>query len=826
MLTDGLAIWLRAHWPRPTRRAALALSCIGVLTNCDATAATSGQGAVLEQHRTTQSGVTDVTQSDSAVVVSRQASDVELQEAAPAAQVRSDPPQADLRYAPSTDRAAEPSDDADAGTQPIYTAGRRAEPALWALLHVGRYAQLEQAINRLRREDPSWQPPADLLLWLDHHLAEQDQRQAETGGAVAAAASRAAPPPDPYDLALARAGRLQERGQTAAALRLLTPWLQTMQARRDGRAMTQVGWLRLSLEQPEPALTAFQQALHWRPSADAARGELLALSALGEVDPLLVQAQSNAERWPALREPAAGALRALAARLHQQGSYSQAARLLEAALPLWPADRETALLTAWNDFKLGRYRTAAAAFEALYRAAPDEQSADGLLLSLKRLGARSQLRRLAQQPGPLHELWQRDRAETLYSQGQFLRAYRLEPDLYPALANIDSPSLALGLGWRSRSGEPGLGQLDQQTEPLLQATGWLGPLGAELAIERVSLDAGKPAADALIGSWPLTKAASGEALDGQAERRANRVDGGLSWTLRLSDQQDWLDGWQLSAAIGQTPTGGALGPTWQGDLRLGQRRSDFAWSATVERRPVSESLLSFTGMRDPATGDAWGRVSRTGLALDGWWLLNPDWTLAGLLRAHRYRGTDVADNTGYELGLSLGRNLKHPSFAYVTLGPALEARHFEHNLNHFTLGHGGYYSPDLDLGLMLALDFQTREAAPWLLRGSLRAGWRLQDQAASPWFPLGVPSSINTADTAAASAGRYPGSREQGLGASLQLAGVVRLSSYWQLGMRLAGNTSPQFDELSGMLFLRRFFRPRAAVFSSDLLEAGIGDGF
>ena len=808
--------------------------CIGLLSSSWSAAGATGEGAngqeaVLEQHSSPPRGLTDVTHPESAVEVSSQRSAVEIHEDRPAAQVRTTTdPEVDVRYAPGPEQVTTvPSDTSDSAqpvSERIYSAGRRAEPALWALLHAGRYTELEQAIIRLRATDPNWQPPTDLLHWLDHHLAEQDKTKAPAD-AVAATPSKPAPPPDPYDLALARAGRLQARGQSAAALQVLNPWLKTIRARRDSRAITQVGWLRLTLKTPEPALAAFQQALRWAPSADSAKGELLALSALGEVEPLVLQAESSTARWPALREPAASALRALAAQLQKEAEYAKARRLLRAALGLWPADRDSALLMAWNDFKLGSDRAAADAFEALYRATPDEQSADGLLLSLKRLGEDDQLRRLAQAPGPLHDLWQRDQAQTLFNQGQFLRAYRLAPDLNPALANIDSPALGLGLGWRSRTGEPGLGQLNEQSEPLLQATGWLGSLGATLAIERVSLDAGTPAADALIGSWIANQGLAGQALDGPTERRANQVEGGLSWRLQISDQRQELGDWQLSATIGQTPTGGALDPAWQGALRLGQRRSTFAWNATLEHQPLSESLLAYTGMQDPATGDAWGRVSRSGLALDGWRLLNPDWTLAGLLRAHAYRGTDVADNSGYELGLSLGRNFKHPGFTYLTLGPAFDARHFERNLNHFTLGHGGYYSPDLDIGLMLALDFQTREAASWLLRGSVRAGWRVQNEAASPWFPLGFPSNT-PAGMPAASAMRYPGSSKQGLGGSLQLQGAVRLSPHWQLGARLAGSHSPQFDEFSGMLFLRRFFKPRAAVFSSDLLaEGGFGLG-
>ena len=180
-----------------------------------------------------------------------------------------------------------------------------------------------------------------------------------------------------------------------------------------------------------------------------------------------------------------------------------------------------------------------------------------------------------------------------------------------------------------------------------------------------------------------------------------------------------------------------------------------------------------------------------------------------------YRGTDVADNTGIEAEVSIGRNLHHPRFAYLTLGPAIDYRHFRRNLNHFTVGHGGYYSPDQDIGLMLAFDFQTREAARWLLQGSARAGWRLQEEAASPWFPLG--SSALDAEQ-----GSYPATSESGLGASLRVEGVAQLTPKWQVGGALSGNYSSSFEEYGGQFFVRWLFDPRSAVFSSDLSSAAI----
>lgn len=681
----------------------------------------------------------------------------------------------------------------------VYSAGRRAEPELWALLHAERYRQLAREIERLRHEDPNWEPPQELLDWLQHHLAKAAAAEVERErvAEVPAAPTQTSP----YADAVQRAVRLQKGGRPDAALTALEPWLARIEQRRDAPTMVLVGWLRLDADRPESALAAFQRAGRWRPGADAAKGELLALAALHRIGPLIDQAQTSVMRWPGLREPAADALRSLATRRHRAGDYAPAQRLLDAALALAPAKRETELLSGWNLLALGEPRRAADTFESLYRQEPDTASAEGLLSSLKRLGASDELRWLAQSDGPLRPLWLRDQAEQLVARGELIRAYRTDPNALPALANIDSPSTKLGVRWRERSGDPGMGQLTETIVPVARFTHWSGLVGVELALDRVSLDAGTPRANALIGAGPRATT-----LDPGALRNASTVSGGLSWTLGIGYQGDW----RLAAVLGQTPTGGALGPKLHGRLSVGQRRSHFAWDASLEQEPVRESLLSCTGLADPRTGDAWGGVLRSGLSLQGWHQLGEDWTLAGLLRVHEYRGTDVADNTGLEASLALGRDLRLPSFSYLTLGPALEYRHFRRNLNHFTVGHGGYYSPDRDIGLMLALDFQTREAASWLLRGSARAGWRIQDEAASPWFPL-APTRPDAAN------GTYPATSETGVSASLALAGVAQLTPHWQLGASLSGNYSRRFQEYSVGAFLRWLFAPRQAVFSADL---------
>jgi tetratricopeptide (TPR) repeat protein len=680
----------------------------------------------------------------------------------------------------------------------FYSAGRRAEPRLWVLLNAGRYQDLEQEIARLQARDPRWQPPPELLHWLRHHLAEEAEvtaRDKPSPGRKGGARSA-------YSRAVQRAIHLQSQNRITAAREVLAPWQQRIEARQDARTLALLGWLQLKAGEAGAALQAFSQAYRWRPSAASAQGELLALAKLSQTDRLIAQARAHSERWPGVRPTAADTLRTLASILHQQGRYQQAQRLLDAAMPFAPAARDTALLTAWNRLKLGQPNAAAQVFSELYQQQPDTESAEGLLTSMQQQGAATKLALLAQEPGPLRQRWLRDQRKRFIAQGEPIRAYRIDPAGAATLVNIDSPAATLGQRWRTRSGDPGLGRLNETRSPLFQYRHWLDLLEITLDVDRVTLDAGTADDDALIGSASATLAPAQR----RAASQASQVNDGLAWTLGLAAQGDW----RFAAQIGQTPTGGALDARFHGRARIGRRDSDYSWNATLDHQPMRESLLSYAGLVDPASGVAWGGVSRSGLTLDGWYRLNRNWTLAGRLQAQAYRGSDVADNSSIAGMLALGRNLQQSRFAYLTLGPVIEYQHFRRNLNHFTLGHGGYYSPEQDLGLMLALDFQSREAAPWLVQGSARAGWRSQEEAASPWFPLGTPP----AQSAHAS---YEATSESGLAASLRLAGIAQLGHHWQLGAALSGNYSRQFEEYSGGLFMRWMLRPRSAVFSTDL---------
>lgn len=692
----------------------------------------------------------------------------------------------------------------------FYSAGQRAEPRLWALLNNGRYPELNREIERLRAEDPRWQPPAELIHWLRHHLAQARKPATAHPRAAHPAPSvipprpplkKTAPPPDlnaRYGAAVTHAAHLDRSGQTAAALEHLEPWERQILTRQDGGVLELLAWLRFKTGQYPAARADFRQALRWRPTASAAEGELLTLEKLARDDELATAAQGHVARWPELSKTAANALRTAAANQNRQGAYRAASELLAKAARLQPADRGVRLLTAWNDFQQQHWRTAADQFAELYQQEQDEDSAQGLYLSLSKLDATAELAERAKESGPLQALWQGRQAELAYEAKHFLAAYAAHPDRYPALAHIDSDRLSGAIAHRWRSGAAGMGRLREWSVPVAGYEYRQGTFSGHLTIHHTRLDS-----DALPAGQPVGTAPEHPPL-AYPFAPTTELTGGWSGELILRQEGEWSPWLRL----GTTPAGAALPPDRYGAAGLAHRAADHYWEISAHALPVRESQLSWTGIRDPYQGDAWGQVSRRGLTVQGWQTLAPDWTASGTVRASVYRGQDVADNQGLYLSFGLGRELGLDGFDYFTVGPVVDYTRFSKNLSHFTRGQGGYYSPQRDAGLALAVNFQSGEGQQWLLRGQGHLGVRHQYEAASPWQPLAQDGRF------------FAATRNTGFGVGGALQGIWRLAPHWQLGAAIAFDRSPTFQQGSGYVVLRYLFEPRPAVFSSDLPEA------
>lgn len=174
----------------------------------------------------------------------------------------------------------------------------------------------------------------------------------------------------------------------------------------------------------------------------------------------------------------------------------------------------------------------------------------------------------------------------------------------------------------------------------------------------------------------------------------------------------WDGGWQNNRwglDLGQTPIGFPVS-NWVGGINYGGELYHIGWSLTASRRPMTNSLLSFAGAVDPNTGITWGGVVATGLTLslsydrgeaNGFW--------ANII-ASRLTGQNVETNQRILLMDGYYYKIINEENRRLILGLNNMAWHYQKNLYGFTLGQGGYYSPDSYVALTVPLNYRKRTA--------------------------------------------------------------------------------------------------------------------
>jgi hypothetical protein len=188
----------------------------------------------------------------------------------------------------------------------------------------------------------------------------------------------------------------------------------------------------------------------------------------------------------------------------------------------------------------------------------------------------------------------------------------------------------------------------------------------------------------------------------------------------------------LNGPLAAQPTG-SLSATYFGDsVNLGGR---------LFSQSVVNSMLSFTGIRDPVTGRYWGRVIDSGFAGQVVYLPVERVSFALNAEAAQLTGIDVEEDGRVSVRADGAYDLLPDGFDHARLGPFLSFAHFDHNLSGFTLGQGGYYSPDQDDRVGVLLDLLTEEGKRWQIESKLSAAYGIAEEASAAPFPLS-PGSL------------------------------------------------------------------------------------
>ena len=255
-------------------------------------------------------------------------------------------------------------------------------------------------------------------------------------------------------------------------------------------------------------------------------------------------------------------------------------------------------------------------------------------------------------------------------------------------------------------------------------------------------------------------------------------------------------GQAFAADIGSTPFGFEItnlvgGLSWAPKLGRNGR-----FILAGERRAVTDSLLSYAGVEDPATGDRWGGVTRTGGRL-GLTFDNGPLGLYGDLGFYHYDGHNVADNQSVEA--SLGGYLRPIREDGRELKTGVNVRYmsFDENLSKFTYGHGGYFSPQDYVSLSFPIEY-SEDYRRWTWSATFAPGFQSYSSDAAAFFPtlaeeqfwMEILASSGVIDSA-----YYAAESESGFGVNLGAGLDYRLSPGLKLGTRLGYDTFGDYSE-------------------------------
>lgn len=277
------------------------------------------------------------------------------------------------------------------------------------------------------------------------------------------------------------------------------------------------------------------------------------------------------------------------------------------------------------------------------------------------------------------------------------------------------------------------------------------------------------------------------ALPAIAESQSDKGIGALvQWTPRNG----------TALEFGTTPTSFEVS-NFLGALRFRTETDTATWTYGLDRKAVEDSLLSYAGTRDPVGGQTWGGVIRN-RAYFGGRVGDDDFQLYGLIAGAELDGHRVDSNTEWRADAGFLQRAASGKGWVARIGGAVGAAGFSANRSHFTLGHGGYFSPNRFLSVGPVFELQARQGdRSFFVEGGVE--WQEVRESASDYFPEDAALQAASGDP------RYPGDSRDGLGVRLAATIEWRVTGRAVAGVRLEGVRGEDADLVRLQVYTRRW---------------------
>ena len=357
-----------------------------------------------------------------------------------------------------------------------------------------------------------------------------------------------------------------------------------------------------------------------------------------------------------------------------------------------------------------------------------------------------------------------------------------------------APKFSLGPSFRTRTGSSGL---DRLTETSLPAEVVVRPLGRGVltaSATPVFLSAGDVQADANSQASFGTGAFPGHKTPPSQHAEGVGIAAGYELGWLKTDVGTSPIGFQQQNVLG----GVELSPGLSDNVRL---------RVKGERRAVTDSVLSYAGTKDPSTGTAWGGVTRTrGHAQLEFSVKDANFYVGGGYAV--LNGQNVASNREYEFGAGGTYPIWRNATDDLKIGIDTVYFAYDKNLRFFTVGQGGYFSPQSYFAALFPLRYTSKhDELTWSLGASL--GYQTYNEKASPVFPTnpGLQNSlVALAGSDPTTITSYPSKSASGPVGGLDGSVEYRVSDSFALGGRASYQHAGDWSETIGRVYARYIF--------------------
>ena len=353
-----------------------------------------------------------------------------------------------------------------------------------------------------------------------------------------------------------------------------------------------------------------------------------------------------------------------------------------------------------------------------------------------------------------------------YVAGQQSQREEIESQI-AAIEGRNSPFLGVGGLVSNRSGQAGFERLMDQ-EAVLEASLVASQTLRMTAIARpVFLNSGDPDG---TSTYRFGTAPVGAIFGTQSAS-------GLAGEIQLSTQNFGL-------RLGASPSG-FLVFNWLGGVRW--RIGGGPITILLNRDNVKDTMLSYAGATDPGSGVVWGAVmANSGSILGNWG--GAAYGLYGNIDYQLLQGTNVAQN--YRISGDAGaywRIVSRP-YGYLTIGANMFGMHYNKNLRYFTLGQGGYFSPQEYFLFNTPIRWvgNYKRNFEYSITGSL--GSQQFHENASPFFP-------DNSELQASSGRYYPSQTVTSVNYNFSFRGDYRLPANWYMGAFVNFNNARDYAQ-------------------------------